>query len=91
MSSSTLTGPEFLWRRIQEQRELPPPDVGRQLREACGLSVNDVAVSIGVTPQAVRQWERGVRSPRGELRKRYVEALRVLREAAPAVEVGVAA
>ncbi|OLB80752.1 MAG: hypothetical protein AUI14_05745 [Actinobacteria bacterium 13_2_20CM_2_71_6] len=81
MSSTTVAGPEFLRRRIQEQRELPSPDARRQLREACGLSVNDLAQSVGVTPAAVRQWERGERAPRGELRRRYVEALRVLKEA----------
>lgn len=89
-STTTLAGPEFLWRRIQEQRELPAHDACRELREACDLSVNDMAVAVGVTAQAVRQWERGVRTPRGELRKRYIEALRVLKEAT-AAGYGVAA
>jgi hypothetical protein len=80
MTATTL-GPEYLRRRIQEWRELPPPDECRRLVEACDVPIRDIADSIGVTDAAVRQWLRGERTPRGELRRRYVEAMRVLREA----------
>lgn len=81
MTSVSLSGGlEFLRRRIQEQQDLPSPDACRQMREACGLSTSDIAVALGVTAQAVRQWERGERAPRGDTRRRYVEAVRVLRE-----------
>lgn len=82
MSSATVAGADYLRRRIQEKRELPPPDDRRQLREACDIPVSVLAESIGVTPAAVRQWERGERTPRGEILRRYLEALRVLRESA---------
>lgn len=64
-------------------RDLPSPAERRRLREAAGMSQQKLAEIIGVTRQAVCQYESGKRGkPRNPLvRQRYVEALRALREA----------
>jgi len=51
---------------IRAKRQLPPPPARRALREAAGLSGADVARAMGVTRQAVSNWERGRRAPRGQ-------------------------
>lgn len=83
MTADDPSGMDFLRQRIQEQRELPAPEERKRLREACGVSVTDLAQSICVTGAAVRQWESGVRAPQGVRLRRYIEALRVLKEECP--------
>jgi len=60
---------------------LPPPSTCRALREAAGLSTEQLAEVLSVTRQTVSNWETGKRAPRGEQRLAYLEALRVLRAA----------
>lgn len=62
--------------------DLPEPAELRSLREAAGLSQQNLADAMGVTRAAVSHWETGTRSPRGELRYRYMSAISVLRESA---------
>ena len=62
--------------------DLPEPAELRSLREAAGLSQQELADAMGVTRAAISHWETGVRSPRGEMRHRYMSAVRVLREVA---------
>jgi DNA-binding transcriptional regulator YiaG len=73
--------PETLRRRIALRRELPSPQVRRALREGAGVSLTEVAEAVGVSRQAISHWELGQRTPRGEYLDRYLEALRILREA----------
>lgn len=66
--------------RLRVRRDLPSPEQRRDLRQGAGLSQSALAEAIGVTPQAVSYWEAGLRTPRGVLLDRYVEALRALQE-----------
>ena len=54
---------------------LPPPAARRALRERKHLSQGDLAEIVGVTRQALSNWERGLRAPRGTTRARYLAAL----------------
>ncbi|GHC27044.1 MULTISPECIES: helix-turn-helix transcriptional regulator [Streptomyces rochei group] len=62
--------------------ELPAPPERRAIREAAGLTQAQVASAIGVSKQAIGLWESGLRTPRGPLLGRYVEALRAMQEPA---------
>lgn len=76
------TTAEKIRSRLRVHRDLPDPEQRRALREAAGLSQQELANTIGVTRQAVSHWETGARNiPRGQLLDRYVEVLNTLREA----------
>jgi DNA-binding transcriptional regulator YiaG len=62
-------------------RHLPPPATCRALRESAGLSTEQLARILGVTRQAVSNWETGNRVPRGPQLAAYLEALTAMREA----------
>ncbi|MGV9707450.1 helix-turn-helix transcriptional regulator [Streptomyces sp. NPDC003483] len=62
--------------------DLPSPDERRDLREAAGLSQQELADAVGVSRPTVGHWEAGIRTPRGAVLDRAVEAYRVLREVA---------
>jgi transcriptional regulator with XRE-family HTH domain len=49
--------------------------VRRRLREAQGLSRPRVATRLGVSTDAVRLWEEGLREPQGANRARYRDLL----------------
>jgi DNA-binding XRE family transcriptional regulator len=59
-------------------RRLPPPDQRQRIRQACSLSLNDLAQTLGVTPQAVHAWENGT-TPNAHHLGPYVELLDHLR------------
>lgn len=61
-------------------RELPAPSECREIREAAGLSQQEMADAISVTKATISHWESGLRNPRGALRARYAEAIRTLQE-----------
>lgn len=71
---STLT------QRIQARKTLPAPPLRRALREAAGLSLDDIGREIGVTGQAVSFWERGLRRPRPDHLIAYSGLLGQLKE-----------
>lgn len=50
----------------------------RALRASSGLSAAELAGMLGVTRQAVSKWERGKRTPRGQLLEAYVAVLQEL-------------
>ncbi|MER5553132.1 helix-turn-helix domain-containing protein [Streptomyces sp. NPDC002793] len=54
---------------------LPSPKKRRRLREARGLSEEQVAKAVGVTPATVRAWETGRISPRGRRRAAYAKLI----------------
>ena len=60
------------------KRDLPTVEVRRLARIQSGVTQDAIAQSIGVTRQAVSQWESGVRDPRGNHLRRYVTILRRL-------------
>lgn len=67
-----------LMQQVRDRRDLPPPTVRRAIREAAGVSSQAVAQALGVTRQAVDNWERGRRSPRPPHLSAYAELLRTL-------------
>jgi DNA-binding transcriptional regulator YiaG len=68
--------------RLLLHRDLPAPEERRAIRQAAGLSQGELAQAIGVTRQAISNWESGVRTPQGTFLERYVTAIRTLRESA---------
>jgi len=70
-----------LIKRARALASLPPPDQRRAIREAAGASLADVSTPLGVTPQAVRLWELGQRTPRGNHLLDYLDLLNDLKEA----------
>lgn len=66
--------------KMRARQELPPPAVRRTLREAAGLSREDIAREVGCSRQAVLHWESGRCSPRGPLLVAYVDVLKAIRE-----------
>lgn len=76
------TTAEKIRSRLGIRADLPDPEERRRLREAAGLSQQEVADALGVTRAAVGHWETGSRSPRGRRLAEYVDVIRVLRESA---------
>ncbi|MEV3872807.1 sigma factor-like helix-turn-helix DNA-binding protein [Streptomyces sp. NPDC049906] len=54
---------------------LPSPGERRRLREAGGLTPEQVADRVGVTRETVRSWEAGRTAPRGRKREAYAALL----------------
>jgi DNA-binding transcriptional regulator YiaG len=73
---------QAIMRRLKLHSDLPEPTERRALREAAGLSQQEIADIVGVTRNTISGYELGVRTPQGAHLDRYVEALRALREAA---------
>ncbi|MEV3846881.1 helix-turn-helix transcriptional regulator [Streptomyces microflavus] len=76
----TATVAEKVRSRLQVRLDLPCPEQRRELRESAGLSQQELADIVGVTRQAVSHWESGIRTPRGPVLNRYIDAIRALRE-----------
>jgi transcriptional regulator with XRE-family HTH domain len=60
---------------VRESLALPSPGVAREIREAAGVSQARLAAELGVHELTVHRWERGARTPRGELRRSYARLL----------------
>jgi DNA-binding transcriptional regulator YiaG len=69
--------------RVRADRRLPAPGVCRAIREAAGVSQQQLADELGVDRVTIARWELSLRSPRGELRRRYTDLLEEL-QALPA-------
>lgn len=67
--------------RAKAISRLPDPDRAREIREAAGVTMVEVAEAIGVDRVTVHRWETGVRRPRGENAARYSKLLTDLDEA----------
>jgi DNA-binding transcriptional regulator YiaG len=76
----TTKAVEALLQQARDRRELPGPPERRSLREAAGLSLQAVATAVGVTKQAVANWESGEHEPRGPHLAIYGDLLRGLRQ-----------
>lgn len=66
---------ERILERIRMRRTLPSPEKRREIREAAGLTLQDLADAIGVTPATIHYWEQGTRNPRPEHITAYTAAL----------------
>jgi DNA-binding transcriptional regulator YiaG len=62
---------------------LPEPATAMAIRRRAGVSRERFAAELSVHVVSVARWERGTRSPRGELRVRYARLLRLLDEVVP--------
>ncbi|MET9882184.1 helix-turn-helix domain-containing protein [Streptomyces sp. NPDC006430] len=70
-----------------EEPRLPSPEECRRLREAAGLTYEEVATAVGVTVSTVRAWEAGRTDPRGHKRDAYVRLLTSFDPSAPTVDM----
>jgi DNA-binding transcriptional regulator YiaG len=61
--------------RIVVAERLPEPSVRKSLRESAGLSRPAVAERLGVSAEALRTWEEGLREPQGTNRDAYLQML----------------
>lgn len=66
---------------VRAARRLPPPAIARAIRDEAGVSQQQLADELKVNRVTVARWELGERSPRGELRLRYIAVLEELAEA----------
>jgi DNA-binding transcriptional regulator YiaG len=58
------------------KRDLPAPTEARRVREAAGLTQQQIGDVIGVDRATVCRWESGVRSPRGPAARLYLTVLK---------------
>jgi transcriptional regulator with XRE-family HTH domain len=70
-----LTLIDELLAAAQHRRLLPEPAVRRLLRERAGITQEEVAQVLGVDRASVSRYEAGIRDPRGDARKTYIELL----------------
>lgn len=65
--------------RRRREQEMPTPEQRRRIRDAAGVSLQEIADELGVTAQAVWRWEnrppRRFRGPNGEAYLRLLEQL----------------
>jgi transcriptional regulator with XRE-family HTH domain len=66
--------------QVKAARRLPPPAVARAIRDAAGVSQQQLADELGVNRVTIARWELGTRTPGGQLRLRYFDLLEQLRE-----------
>jgi transcriptional regulator with XRE-family HTH domain len=73
-----MQGFEEIRLRARAQRELPDPRRAKALRQAAGISLNEMAAVVGVSQRAIVYWESGKRRPRAAQLERYVRVLHLL-------------
>jgi len=66
--------------QVRELRRLPAPAVRSAIRHAAGITQQQLADELGVDRVTVARWELGQRTPRGDLRRRYVDLLEALQD-----------
>lgn len=78
----TTTVADQIRARLQVRQDLQSPDQRRALREAAGLTQQELADIVGVTRNTISSYELGTRTPQaGRARERYAAALRAISEA----------
>lgn len=65
---------------VRARRRLPSPAMARQIRVESGVSTGRMAAELQVQRITVSRWERGTRTPTGDLLVAYVELLEGLRK-----------
>jgi len=78
--SLTSTPTTELIDQLRTARRLPAPAACRAIRLASGATQQQIADTLDTNRVSVARWELGERSPRGELRLRYIALLDSLRE-----------
>lgn len=78
---------ERILERIRMRRTLPTPAKRAEIRKAAGLTLQDLADAIGVTPATIHYWEQGTRNPRPE----HIAAYRAALDAMASAEHDIAA
>jgi transcriptional regulator with XRE-family HTH domain len=73
--------------RARRRRALPSPRARRLLRERAGLTQDELALVVGVSPAAISRWEAGLRQPRRRSVDAYADVLAALAEDARRKEV----
>lgn len=75
-----MQGPDRIEQLLGERRQayLPPPTIRREIRARAGVTQGQLAQALGVSPPALSRWEAGTRTPRGEHRIEYAQALQAL-------------
>lgn len=66
--------------QLTEARRLLHTGEARDIRQAAGLSLDEIARACGVTPGAVSRWEQGERRPTGEAAVSFASLLMKIRE-----------
>jgi DNA-binding transcriptional regulator YiaG len=75
----TITGAPLI-DQARAARRLPSPAGAKAIRLGVGVTQQQLADELGVDRVTVARWESGERTPRGELRLRYVALLEKLSE-----------
>ncbi len=74
------TSVDALVAQVLRARALPKPAERRAIRERAGLPTSAIAGAVGVTRQAVCNWEKGIRNPTGVRLDLYLRVLQQLRD-----------
>ncbi len=82
--SPTSTPTAELIDQLRAARRLPTPAACRAIRLAAGATQLQLADALGADRVSIARWETGERSPRGEMRLRYIALLDELRDAVAA-------
>lgn len=62
-----------------EMRRIAVSEDLAAIRRECGISARRIARAMGAAPPVVRQYERGLRTPNGQLGARYMRIMLALR------------
>lgn len=73
--SASDAGRNDLLNEVRLSRGLPTPELARAIRRNAGVGRTRMATALSVHPITVARWERGTRTPQGELRLRYARLL----------------
>jgi DNA-binding transcriptional regulator YiaG len=61
--------------QAKAKRDLPTPNEARRIREAAGLTQQQIGEAVGVDGATVCRWESGERHPRGPSARLYLAVL----------------
>ena len=67
--------------QAKARRDLPVPAAARRIREAAGLTQDQIGQAVGVDGATVSRWESGERHPRGPAARLYLAVLRRVSDA----------
>lgn len=62
-------------RELIRVRRLAKTGAARVIREEAGLSLGELATTVHVHKTGIFRWEHGLRRPRGDAARRYLEVL----------------
>lgn len=60
--------------------DLPPVRERRKLRERFGVTMQELADTIGVSRMTIHRWERGSKEPAGKNREEYAKILQAWKD-----------